>query len=46
VVLSTVGNVETKIVVDFEQYKPGIDNSSKNEGELTAAKRLVKVYIY
>ena len=42
VVLSTVGNVGTKLVVDFEQYKPGIDNASKNEGELTAAKRLVK----
>jgi hypothetical protein len=41
VVLSTVGNVRTKLVVDFEQYKPGIDNASKNEGELTAAKRLI-----
>jgi len=42
VVLSTAGNVGTKLVVDFEQYKPGIDNASKNEGELTASKRLVK----
>jgi len=42
VVLSTVGNVGTKLVVDFEQYKHGTDNASKNEGELTAAKRLIK----
>lgn len=37
-VLSTVGNVGTKLVVDFEQYKPMIDNSSKNEGELILMK--------
>lgn len=30
------------IVVDFEQYKPGIDKALKNKGELTAAKRLIK----
>lgn len=40
-VLSTVGNIGTKLVVDFEKYKPAIDNTLKNEGELTAAKRLI-----
>ncbi len=41
VVLSTIGE-GAKLVIDFEQYKPVIDNVSKGEGELTAAKRLIK----
>lgn len=41
VVLSTVGE-GSKLVIDFEQYKPGEDKAVKDEGELTAAKRLVK----
>lgn len=38
VVLSTIGE-GAKPVIDIEQYKPGIDNVLKDEGELTAAKR-------
>jgi hypothetical protein len=41
VVLSTIGE-GPKLVIDFEQYKPGEDNALKDEGELTAAKRLIK----
>lgn len=42
VVISTVGNAGVKLVVDFEPYRPLVDKPSKNEGELTAAKRLIK----
>ncbi len=41
VVLSTIGE-GAKLVVDFEQYKPGEDSVKKDEGELTVAKRLLK----
>ncbi len=41
VVLSTIGE-GTKLVIDFEQYKPGEDSATKDEGELTVAKRLIK----
>jgi hypothetical protein len=40
-VLSTVGE-GARLVIDFEQYKPGEDKAVKDEGELTAAKRLIK----
>lgn len=30
-----------KLVIDFEMYKPGKDSVSKDEGELTVAKRLI-----
>ncbi len=39
--LSTIGE-GAKIVIDFEQYKPGEDSATKDEGELTVAKRLIK----
>ena len=42
VVISTVGNAGVKLVVDFEPYRPLVDKPSKNEGELTAVKRLIK----
>ena len=38
--MSTIGD-GPKLVIDFEMYKPGLDSISKDEGELTAAKRLV-----
>ncbi len=41
VVLSTIGE-GAKLIIDFEQYKPGEDSAKKDEGELTAAKRLIK----
>jgi hypothetical protein len=41
VALSTVGD-GTKLVVDFEPYRAGMDEASKDEGELTTAKRLIK----
>ena len=41
VVLSTVG-AGAKLIIDFEQYKPCKDSAIKDEGELTAAKRLIK----
>ena len=41
VVLSTVGGV-AKLVIDFEPYRAGIDEATKDEGELTTAKGLVK----
>lgn len=41
VVLSTIGNDE-KLVVDFEPYRAGVDEVTKDEGELTTAKRLIK----
>jgi hypothetical protein len=41
VVLSIIGE-GPKLVIDFEQYKQGQDNALKDEGELTAAKRLIK----
>jgi hypothetical protein len=41
VVISTIGQ-GPKIVVDFEPYRANIDKSKKDEGELTAAKRLIK----
>jgi hypothetical protein len=40
VVLSTIGE-GAKLIIDFEQYKPGEDTATKDEGELTAAKRLI-----
>jgi len=30
-----------KLTVGFEMYRPGIDSACKNEGEQTAAKRLI-----
>lgn len=41
VVLSTVGQ-GSKLVIDFEPYRTGIDKAKKDEGELTVAKRLIK----
>lgn len=41
VVLSTIGQ-GVKLVVDYEQLRPGEDQATKDEGELTAAKRLIK----
>lgn len=41
VVLSTIGE-GAKLIIDFEQYKPGEDSATKDEGELTVAKRLIK----
>jgi hypothetical protein len=41
VVLSTVGQ-GPKLVIDFEPYRAGIDEATKDEGELTTAKRLIK----
>ncbi len=41
VVISTIGK-SPKLTIDFEQYKSGIDNATKDEGELTTAKRLIK----
>jgi hypothetical protein len=41
VVLSTVGG-DTKLVIDFEPYRAGVDKAIKDEGELTTAKRLLK----
>jgi hypothetical protein len=32
---------EQSFIIDFEQYKPGEDTATKDEGELTAAKRLI-----
>lgn len=40
VAMSTVGD-GPKLVVEFEMYKPTIDVFKKDEGEITAAKRLV-----
>ena len=40
VVMSTIGD-GSKLVIDFEMYRPGKDSDSKDEGEQTAAKRLV-----
>ena len=40
VVMSTVGT-GPKLAIDFEMYKAGKDSVSKNEGELTVAKRLI-----
>jgi hypothetical protein len=42
VVISTVGNAGVKLVVDFQPYRALVDKPSKNEGELTAAKRLIE----
>ncbi len=39
-IMSTVG-IGPKLVIDFEMYKAGVDSVSKNEGELTVAKRLI-----
>jgi len=39
-VMSTVG-IDPKLVIGFEMYKPGQDSASKDEGELTVAKRLI-----
>ncbi len=41
VVLSTIGE-GAKLIIDFEQYKPAEDSATKDEGELTVAKRLIK----
>ena len=41
VVLSTVGQ-GSKLVIDFEPYRAGMDEVTKDEGELTTAKRLIK----
>ncbi|MDQ2087684.1 hypothetical protein RBH29_14740 [Herbivorax sp. ANBcel31] len=41
VALYTVGD-GAKLVVDFEPYRAGMDEASKDEGELTTAKRLIK----
>jgi hypothetical protein len=40
VVLSTIGE-GAKLIIDFEQYKPKEDSATKDEGELTVAKRLI-----
>ncbi len=40
VVLSTIGE-GAKLTIDFEQYKPVEDSGTKDEGELTVAKRLI-----
>ena len=39
-VMSTVGS-GPKLVIGFEMYKPGQDSTSKDEGELNVAKRLI-----
>ena len=39
-VMSTVG-IGPKLVIGFEMYKPGKDSTSKDEGELNVAKRLI-----
>ncbi|MBV7276075.1 hypothetical protein I6U48_24590 [Clostridium sp. PL3] len=39
-VMSIVGEAP-KLVIDFENYKPGQDSASKNEGEQNVAKRLL-----
>jgi hypothetical protein len=44
VALSTVGD-GTKLVVDFEPYRAGVDEASKDEGELTTAKRLTRCLV-
>jgi hypothetical protein len=41
VAISTIGN-GAKVVLDFEPYRAGEDEAKKDEGELTAAKRLIK----
>jgi hypothetical protein len=41
VVLSTIGD-DAKLVIDFEPYRSGIDEATKDEGELTTAKRLIQ----
>ncbi len=41
VVISTIGE-GAKIVIDFEQCKPGEDSATNDERELTVAKRLIK----
>lgn len=41
VVISTIGN-GAKVVLDFEPYRAGEDEAKKDEGELTAAKRLIQ----
>ena len=41
VVLSTVGQ-GSKLVIDFEPYRAEVDEATKDEGELTTAKRLIK----
>ena len=40
VVMSTIG-AGPKLVIDFEMYRPGKDSVSKDEGEQSAAKRLI-----
>lgn len=40
VVMSTIG-AGPKMVLGFEMFRPGIDSTSKNEGELNAAERLL-----
>lgn len=40
VVMSTVGD-NHRLVIGFEMYKPKLDAGTKDEGEITAAKRLV-----
>ena len=40
-VMSTIGD-GPKLVIDFEMYKPGVDAVSKDEGELSVAKRLLE----
>ena len=39
-VMSIVGE-GSKLVIGFEMHRPGQDSSSKNEGELNVAKRLI-----
>ncbi|NRT73829.1 hypothetical protein [Clostridium beijerinckii] len=39
-VMSVVGD-GGKLVIDFENYRPGQDSESKDEGEQNVAKRLI-----
>jgi hypothetical protein len=41
VLISTIGD-GPKLIIDFKQYKAGEDSVKKDEGELTAAKRLIR----
>ena len=40
VVMSTIGD-NPRLIIGFEMYRPGLDAGTKDEGEITTAKRLV-----